>query len=302
MNTNDASRLLGETIKVTREDITRAKEWLIQTRGCGDTRQLVEEWLTPQQAVVPVNTIVDLNADDSAEQIAKYARAFSLRLAFYQAQWELIAAGELFPCNSFDDWQASLGYRHQAYSGGLDIKGIACPFPKAVTRPPLATKPPTDPDIFLIGVDCKSLHDGILEAVEQALLCFRRGLYMPATVMMAAAAEATWTECGIAVAKQLSSAKLDATVSDPYASISKKVSEIQKTLQTPDGRMLLKKAGRSPADVDNAEIWTTNLRERRNALHWGKAKSFLADHSETASLLMGAPLHIGTLEAIRAVA
>ncbi len=119
--------------------------------------------------------------------------------------------------------------------------------------------------------------------------------------LMAAAAEATWTECGIAVAKQLSSTKLAATVSDPYASISKKVAEIQKTLQTPDGKVLLKKAGRSSVDVDNAQIWTTNLRERRNALHWGKAKSFVADHSETASLIMGAPLHIGTLEAIRTV-
>lgn len=301
MNTDETSRLLRKTIKVTREDISRAKAWLVETEG-GATQQLVEQWLTPQQAVVPVNATVDLNADDSAEQIAKYARAFSLRMAFYQAQWELIAAGELFPCDSFGDWQASLGYRHRGYSGGLDIKGIGCPFPNAVIRPPLSTKPPTDPDIFLRGVDCNSLHDGILEAIDQALLCFRRGLYMPATAMLAAAAEATWIECGIAVAKQLSNAKLAATVSDPYASISKKIAEIQKTLQSPDGKALLKRAGRTPADADNAEIWTTNLRERLNALHWGKAKSFVADHSETASLMMGAPLHIGTLEAIRTVA
>jgi hypothetical protein len=300
MKTDEASRLLRETVQVTREDIARAKAWLVQTKG-GDTRQLVEEWLTPQQAVVPMNASVDLNADDSAEQIAKYAHAFSLRLAFYQAQWELIAAGELFHRGSFDGWEASLHYRLHGYSAGLDTKGIGCPFPNSVIRPPLTTKPPTDPDILLRGMDCKSLHDGILEAIEQALLCFRRGLYMPATAMLAAAAEATWIECGIAVARQLSNAKLNATVSDPYASISKKVAEIQKTLQSPDGKALLKKAGRSPADVDNAEIWTTNLRERRNALHWGKAKSFVADHSETASLIMGAPLHIGTLEAIRTV-
>jgi hypothetical protein len=206
MNTDETIRLLRETIKVTREDIARAKAWLVQTEG-GATQKLVEQWLTPQQAVVVANATVDLNADDSAEQIAKYARAFSLKLAFYQAQWELIAA-----------------------------------------------------------------------------------------------AEATWIECGIAVAKQLSNTKLAATMSDPYASINKKIAKVQKTLQSPDGKALLKRAGRTTADVDNAEIWTTNLRERRNALHWGKAKSFVADHSETASLMMGAPLHIGTLEAIRTVA
>ena len=125
---------------------------------------------------------------------------------------------------------------------------------------------------------------------------------MPATAMLAAAAEATWIECGIAVANQLSNTKLAATVSDPYVSISKKIAEIQKTLQSQDGKTLLKRAGCTPADADNVEIWTSNLRERRNALHWGKAKSFVADHSETASLMMGAPLYIGTLEAIRTVA
>lgn len=85
MNTDEAIRLLSETVNVTREDIARAKAWLVQTGG-GATQQLAEGWLTPQQAVVPGNASVDLYADDSAEQIAKYARAFSLRLAFHQAQ------------------------------------------------------------------------------------------------------------------------------------------------------------------------------------------------------------------------
>ena len=93
-----------------------------------------------------------------------------------------------------------------------------------------APQAPTDPDIFLRGIDSKTLHAGIREAIEQAFLCFRRGLYMPATAMLAAAAEATWTECGVAVARKLSNAKLDATVGDPYASISKKVVEIQKAI------------------------------------------------------------------------
>ena len=39
---------------------------------------------------------------------------------------------------------------------------------------------------------------------------------------------------------------------------------------------------------------------RRNAQHWGKTKSFIADHAETGTLLMGAPQHLKTLETIRA--
>jgi hypothetical protein len=298
MNTDEATRMLLAAIKVTRDDIARAKAWLVEQVG-GATHELVDEWLAAQKMTVPLNSKVNLMIDNGSDQVTTFARAFSIRLAFYQAQWELIGAGELFPSGSTDEWQASLGFSHYGQSGGLDVKGIRCSYPQRVMRPPLAPSPTTDPDIFLKGVNCKTLHTGILEAVKQALSCFGRGLYMPATAMLAAAAEATWTECGVAVAKKLSDARLDAIVGDPYASISKKVSEIQKAFRTADGKALAKSAGRSLADLDNAEIWTTNLRERRNALHWDKAKSFIADHAETASLLMGAPLHLGTLETIR---
>lgn len=300
MSPDEAGKRVHEAVAVTREDIARAKAWVLQSEG-GRTDHLVDQWLAEQKAEVPLNAKVDLMAADSDDQIANYARGFSVRLAFYQALWELISAAELFPAESYSAWSASLGFKSGGHSGGLPLKGLGCPFPQGVHRPPLAPQTSTDPDIFLRGVNSKTLHSGIRAAVEQSLLCFRRGLYMPATAMLAAAAEAAWTECGVAVAKKLGNTKLDSTVSDAYASISRKVVEIQKALQAPDGKMLLKSAGRSAADLDNAEVWTTNLRERRNALHWGKAKSFVADHSETASLLMGAPLHVGTLKAIRAV-
>ena len=299
MSTDEADKQVLSAVAVTREDIARAKAWLLNSGG-GRTDQLVEDWLAAQRATVPLNAKVELMSPDCPGQIAGYARAFSVRLAFYQAQWELISAGELFPIEGAGSWTASLGFRSGGHSGGLRLNNLVCSFPGGVQRPPLAPEPSSDPDIFLRGVDCKTLHGGIREAIEQALLCFRRGLYMPATAMLAAAAEATWTECGAAVAKKLANAKLDATVSDPYASISKKVTETRKALDAADGKALLKAAGRSVADVVNAEVWTTSLRERRNALHWGKAKSFVADHSETASLLMGAPLHVAALEAIRA--
>jgi hypothetical protein len=123
---------------------------------------------------------------------------------------------------------------------------------------------------------------------------------MPATAMLAAAAEATWTECGLAVAKSLSDTKLAAAASDPFVGIAKVVSEVRKALEHKNAKPLLQKAGLSIHQVVDAEIWTTTLRDRRNALHWGKAKSFLADHSETGILLMATPTHLATLETIRA--
>src|SRR5262249_52005530 len=156
-----------------------------------------------------------------------------------------------------------------------------------------------DTDVFLQGLGYPNLHPGIREAVTQALACFKRALYMPATAMLAAATEATWTECGTAVANKLAIPKLQATMADPYVGIGKKVLETRKALEQPTAKSLLRAAGQTIGKVNDAEAWTTILREKRNALHWTKAKSFAIEHSDTANLLMAAPLHLGTLEAIR---
>jgi hypothetical protein len=105
---------------------------------------------------------------------------------------------------------------------------------------------------------------------------------MPATVMLAAAAEATWTECAAAVSKKVSAPSLTKLVSEETG-FGKLVSEVRKALEPKVAKSLLDSANRRFHDVIDAEVWTTCLRERRNALHWGKAKSFLADHAETGT-------------------
>jgi hypothetical protein len=281
-------------VSVTREDITRAKAWILKlTHGNTDTN--VGQWISEQK--VQERKEVDPESADIEEVLANVARGWSLRMAFYQALFELSSTADIVLTGNIGEWSPSIGCKNSRGGGAITTPKITCPAPGRFIRIPLPTGIPSDPDIFLEGVDCSNLHSGIHEAIEQALVCFRKGLYMPATAMLAAAAEATWTECGVAVAKKLGDSKLEALFADQYASISKKVSELRKALEP--AKVLLKSASLTIAKVNDAEVWTTVLRDRRNALHWGKAKSVVADHSETASLLMGAPLHIGTLEAIR---
>lgn len=297
MSPEEAGKRITTAIAVTREDIARAKAWLAKSEG-NCTHELVEEWLTEQKLLLPNEINTDL--PNCGELLVSIARAYSVRLAFYQAVWELVSAGDLIASGTPSSWEASLASKTSHYGCGIPLKKVRCSFPQAIERMPFTFGVPSDPDIFLQGIDCNTLHDGIREAIEEALGCFRRGLYMPATAMLAAAAEATWTECGAAVAKKLNNAKLNGVVSDPLSGISKIVAETRKALEQPDGKTLLKAASQHISKVTDAEVWTTTLRDRRNALHWGKAKSFAADHSETGTLLMAAPLHLGTLEAIRA--
>jgi hypothetical protein len=297
MSINEAAtKEILSGIVVTREDIARAKDWLLKRAG-GPTNNLADQWLSEQKLTVPKEVTTD--SPNSGEALAQVARAFSVRLAFYQAVWELVSAGELIPASSPVSWIASVGFRTSNYGSGMSPDSLSCSYPATIECMPLSTRPSSDADIFLRGIDCEQLHSGILEAIDQSLGCFGRGLYMPATVMLAAAAEATWIECGVAVAKKLANKKLDGVMNDQFASISKKVTEVRRTLEQAGGKALLKVAGQHIANINNAELWTTTLRDRRNALHWGKAKSFIADHSETGTLLMAAPLHLGTLEAVR---
>lgn len=293
MSPDDVPKYLKSHLVILREDIARAKEFISKLPS-GRAENQATAWLKAQG--VEEAARIQSNSD---EQLLQLARAYSLRKAFYQAIFELVANGDLILVESPTKFAPRVQFMEgncQWEAGPLEM-GFA--EPHSFERLSLPDDPPSDPDVFLQGVDCKSLHSGIREAIERSLDCFRRGLYMPATAMLAAGAEATWTEAGIAVAANLSDPKLEALFADQYASISKKVSELRKAFEQPNAKPLLKTAGQSIAKINDAEVWTTVLRDRRNALHWGKAKSFVADHSETAILLMAAPLHIGTLEAIR---
>jgi uncharacterized membrane protein YfbV (UPF0208 family) len=295
MTPEQAGAHITSALAVTREDIARAKNWIAQAKGHRPD-QMANTWISEQSIEMPRK--VDTDAGDCSEVLSNVARAYSPYLAFFQAVWELVVAGDLIPAGPPDEWKPSLEFKTSHYAGGIPL-AIAFPYPQSFVRPPWISGEPSDPDIFLKGINCNTLHSGVREAIEQSLNCFRRGLYMPATVMLAAAAEAIWTECGAAVAKKLSNTKLSSVIGDQYSSISKKITELQNALAQANGKSLLKDAGQNNAKVDEAEVWMTVLRDRRNALHWGKAKSFVADHAETASLLMGAPLHFATLEAIR---
>lgn len=296
LSPEQAAKHVLDTFAVTREDIARAKTWILTTGGI-NTSDMVDDWLR-QQGIADVRE-VSTDAEDCKDVLTTVARSYSIRLAYYQATWELIAYGFLVSSASTVHWDPPLGYRTSHGRGGIPLKQLGCPYPERIHRLPSASTQPADVDIFLSGIDRKALHSGILEAIEQSLTCFRRGLYMPATVMLAAAVEATWTECGAAVATHLSDPKLTGIVSDTFVSIAKVVSEVRKALEHKNAKPLLLKAALTIHQVVDAEIWTTVLRDRRNALHWGKAKSFVADHSETGTLLMGAPQHLGTLEVIR---
>ena len=292
----DFPKLVKDAVSVRREDIALAKQFILKD-GYFGTDGILSRWFTPLKFQTPDWIVAP--SPELQDTICSIARGYSLRLALYQAIWELIASGEVAPLAVAKVWVPEIGYQIHNMRSKMQIESVKTYYVPEILRLPRAEGIATDTDIFLQGIDCTTLDPGIREAIDQALSCFRKGLYMPATAMLAAGVEGTWTECGLAVAKNLSNTKLEALVTEQLTGIGKIVLETRKALEDGNAKSLLKAAGQSVSKVLEAESWTTVLRDRRNALHWGKQKSFVADHSGTAALLMATPIHLGTLEAIR---
>ena len=289
------ARQIEDQFSVKREDIARAKCWIMSAND-GPATHLVGVWFEAQQ-IEPPNQ-VNPESPSIGDDLLPIARSFELRGAFYRACFELAAAGDILLSGPIGEWRPSLLCTTPRLKTNPTFHRLKLHEPGIVCHLNDLDGFSRDIDVFLEGVSTESLHEGIKLAIEESLRTFRKGLYMPAIAMLAAAAEATWTECGSGIAKNKGDQPLQKAIDD-QSGIAKLVSMIVKIISGPNGKDLLENSGVSIHEVNEAHRWTDELREKRNALHWGKKKSFIAEHSDAATLLMGAPRHIRTIERIR---
>jgi hypothetical protein len=299
----EAARLFHDSAQVHREDIARAKAFVLaQAHRESGTNALASEWVDAQ--VGRLSQEVRVDSDDAPEKFRLHGQSFGLRLSFLQGVWELISAGQLLPAGETLECRPpgiSLHSPHGAH--GLTVTRRTCPYPQQIYLPPLSKAAATsDVDLLLNGQDCAELHEGVREALRLSVDCLRRDLYLPAIAMLAAAAEAQWVECGRAVASstQPPAQKLRDAIDDPHSGIGKTVAQLcGHLIGKGPGSDIRRAAHVTDAQLLEAQGWTLVLREHRNALHWGKAQSFTKSYAETAALLLAAPIHFGVLEALR---
>lgn len=263
MHPDQAGKVMAEKIVLTREDVARAKVYVLKETTT-NVMDMADRWVEAQGGTT--DRTVNTMSPEVQERLDKVSQSFSLRFAFYQAVNELVAIGDLFPAAGLAVCEVRLTNKTPHFVDGIAVP-LSCPYYPHVLRPFPMSGPPADVDLLLADAGCGTLHRGIVEAVKQSLGCYRRGFYLPAIAMLAAAAEAEWAECGRAVAAKFTNAKLDALIPDPNVGMGNKVSQVRKSLEHGDAKPLLKAAGVTIHSVNDAELWTTELRERRNALH-----------------------------------
>lgn len=118
MSPEEAGKLIQSSVAVTREDVARAKDWLVQATGT-NTSGMAEQWVR-DQGFADIRT-VETNSPECATVLAGVARGFSLHLSFFQGVWELINSGDLFPAEANGRWQPHLTYKTPHGSGGIPL-------------------------------------------------------------------------------------------------------------------------------------------------------------------------------------
>src|SRR5579863_3914910 len=97
MHPDNAARFIETEVRIERPDVVAAKGFVLKEKT-GETLGLGKVWA--QQAVGDLPSVLPLYEEDPSALLRRYAKFFSAELAVYQAVWELVAAGLLFPAGA----------------------------------------------------------------------------------------------------------------------------------------------------------------------------------------------------------
>src|SRR4051794_35917592 len=152
-------------VTVNREDVARAKQWVL-ARDDSIVRDMADAWLDELQMSTPKS--LNAESDTYEESLKRAGESFGLRLALYQALWELISSGDLFMAGSPMAWEATaIEYKTGRGAEGMPLKTLTSSYPDKIQRSKLTPIVSADVDIFLKGIDMKTLNSGIHEAIDR---------------------------------------------------------------------------------------------------------------------------------------
>jgi hypothetical protein len=333
MSPDEAGQFIAERIRVERADVAAIKSFAVSSvdavlaenendRAAGAllVQNLALAWLKHAKLGAPWSRQtatdyhhrlpgIDIGSANAEVQLTQAARALSNVMAAHEAVWELVQAGELLPIGSLGVWRPDgFGWQTPSGGGGITIPGPTSTAPERIMRAPWRRQSIGalwDADLYArdLPVD---LHPGILEALREAVECFRRDLFLPCLAMLTAAAEGMWTETGTALLGAAARhdkdmKKLEDALTADRGGLSWLVSSAAAAYARKDLFGPVQKAS-GAHDLAAEQQWTDAVRDGRNVLHWGVGTVTANSYSKVATLLQVAPLRFKTLADVRRAA
>lgn|GEM_PF-761829 len=310
----DIYAYIDTNVKVDRPQIVAAKEYLIsqyRKNKSNSGKSMLVNFLDSVDAKQPEKVIAN-ELVDSTTSIQKAIKNISWTLAFSEAIWALIHSNYLLTMDgsvTSDEpnipW-TTINERGSGFSGGWSFVNWKYSLPNQVVIAPSFSFCDQDylvePDLFLKHMNIESMQEGVKEALQDAILCFRAELYTPCLAMITKAMEGTWAELGLALISTLDDTKKQqlnnyyVVFSDEFSSISKIVRYALELYEKQDIFSTVKKQSNVKLeDLRNAVVWADCVRESRNSLHFGNDPMFPNNFEKVATLLLGVPTHFKVL-------
>jgi hypothetical protein len=289
MRPDEARQRVIETVQPTTQHVVIAKQYLLsRPLESGRPTEILKLFVRHIQVQMP--DVLTFNAStDATPLIAQVGTSITWQLAFHEAVWDLIHAGELLVVASqLEDVtpyvQIFEGYPGRGGARGEIYGEFTMAFPQGIIRSRITDRKHTlaSPDLYLAELNVAVIHEDIRFALLEAVRCFKHELYLSAVVMIGRAAEGAWTEVGNALQTTLSATKL----ADPLLHIGKRINDTEKILETKDGREYLKRAGVSIDGLHAVVNWSHLVRDARNAVHYGTTSSTQNNYEKAAVLLL----------------
>jgi len=297
-------------INVSRQDIALAKDFILKNFN-PDPITLFNNFIE-KLAVVQVESI---NPDDEVTlepQIKQAAVHMSWRLAFSEAIWGLIGQGLLIPEHyNLIPFQVHMGYKSSRGSGGLGVDGYQISIPQSIRlAPSVVNERKTslyDPDLFIFDICIPGLHSEIEESIRLAVKCFQQELLLPCLTMLARASEGTWIEMGLSllnselaqtgIARKVLLKKKERLLGSDI-SITAKMDIVTKLYEM-DVFSQIHHLCNSPKFIKKVLIWSLELRDYRNAIHYERDSTSRITYDKVVTLLLAAGSNLKTLYTIR---
>ena len=135
-------------------------------------------------------------------------------------------------------------------------------------------------------------------------MCLAYDLYRPAAAMLGSAAEGAWIELGLALADGLEGPRFDSDsfreeMKADQPGIAKKMADIVDVYnKTELVKEIRSRAGVSAAQLRTAYVWSDEVREARNAIHFNNPGTLTNSYDKVAVLMLGAQKNLPMIYAI----
>ena len=302
MNAGEAEAEIRSKTSVTKQKVTFAKAFLYNLDGIGpyNPGNLIPVFAANQGYRLPEKIVLhpSVDPDPLIEQTVGY---FTCAMAIAEATWSLIHSGFFWHFGPIEQYRLDQQWTTVVPGGGGTTAGwrfddFSYTLPRELWKTPSFRDEHleilTDPDIFLNKANIENADEEVIEAIGDAILCFKYGLYRPTVTMLGKAMEGAWIEFGCSIVNAAlegddkEKERIIQKLQDDFVSIPAKIRQVSDLYKNKDlCNHIIKEAEILPSAIDSIIVWSDVLREARNAIHFG-AKPTIPNSYEKVSVLL----------------